>query len=72
MILGHLSIADGTIVSAGTLVSRTIAEPGFYTGFFPLMKNRDWERNAALLRHLDQLRERLRKLEARLQGIDDA
>ena len=63
MIAGHLSIADGTVISAGTLVSRTIAEPGFYTGFFPLMKNRDWERNAALLRHLDELRARVRALE---------
>lgn len=72
MILGHLSIADGTIISSGTLVSRTIAEPGFYTGFFPLMSNRDWERNAATLRRLDQLRERVRALEARLQGSDDA
>ncbi len=72
MILGHLSIADGTIVSAGTLVSRTIGEAGFYTGFFPLMNNRDWERNAAALRRLDQLRERIRRLEARLQGNDEA
>lgn len=72
MILGHLSIADGTVISSGTLVSRTIGEAGFYTGFFPLMKNRDWERNAAALRHLDELRERVRKLEARLPGNDDA
>ncbi|GIL04578.1 MAG: UDP-3-O-acylglucosamine N-acyltransferase [Betaproteobacteria bacterium] len=72
MILGHLSIADGTIISSGTLVSRTIGEAGFYTGFFPLMKNREWERNAATLRHLDELRERIRRLEARLQGTNDA
>lgn len=72
MILGHLSIADGTVISSGTLVSRTIGEAGFYTGFFPLMRNRDWERNAAALRHLDELRERVRKLEARLLGNDDA
>jgi UDP-3-O-[3-hydroxymyristoyl] glucosamine N-acyltransferase len=63
MILGHLSIADGTVVSSGTLVSRSIREPDFYTGFFPLMRNRDWERNAALLRHLDELRDRIRRLE---------
>jgi UDP-3-O-[3-hydroxymyristoyl] glucosamine N-acyltransferase len=67
MILGHLSIADGTVISSGTLVSRTISEPGFYTGFFPFMKNRDWERNAALLRHLNELRDRVRALEAQLQ-----
>ena len=63
MILGHLSIADGTVVSSGTLVSRSITAAGFFTGFFPLMSNRDWERNAAVLRQLAELRDRVRRLE---------
>jgi UDP-3-O-[3-hydroxymyristoyl] glucosamine N-acyltransferase len=67
MIAGHLSIADGTLIGPGTLVSRTIATRGYYTGFFPLMTNRDWERNAAALRHLQELRSRVRTLEARLK-----
>ena len=67
MIAGHLSIADGTLIGPGTLVSRTIATAGYYTGFFPLMTNRDWERNAAALRHLQELRNRVRALEARLK-----
>ena len=71
MIVGHISIADGTVIGGGTLVSRTISEPGFYTGFFPMMKNRDWERNAASLRHLDELRQRVRALEAQLKGHKD-
>ncbi|BAP88675.1 UDP-3-O-acylglucosamine N-acyltransferase [Burkholderiales bacterium GJ-E10] len=64
MIHGHLQIVDGTIVAAGTLVSRSLREPDFYTGVFPMMRNRDWERNAALLRHLVELRDRIRRLEA--------
>lgn len=64
MIHGHITLADGCVVSAGTLISRSLAEPGFYTGVFPFMRNRDWERNAALLRHLDDLRARIRRLEA--------
>jgi UDP-3-O-[3-hydroxymyristoyl] glucosamine N-acyltransferase len=63
MIHGHISICDGVIVSGGTLISRSISEPGFYSGVFPFMPNRQWERNAALLRHLDELRDRLRQLE---------
>jgi UDP-3-O-[3-hydroxymyristoyl] glucosamine N-acyltransferase len=63
MIHGHLSIADGTVVGAGTLVSRSLAEADFYTGVFPIMRNRDWERNAALVRHLVELRDRIRRLE---------
>jgi UDP-3-O-[3-hydroxymyristoyl] glucosamine N-acyltransferase len=69
MIAGHLSIADGTIVGPGTLVSRTISEPGYYTGFFPLMTNREWERNAAALRHLQDLRSRVRALEAQVKDL---
>jgi UDP-3-O-[3-hydroxymyristoyl] glucosamine N-acyltransferase len=67
MIAGHLSIADGTLIGPGTLVSRTISEPGYYTGFFPLMTNRDWERNAAALRHLQELRSRVRALETQFR-----
>ena len=66
MIHGHLSIADGTVIGAGTLVSRSLPKADFYSGVFPIMRNRDWERNAALVRHLVQMRERLRRLEARL------
>jgi hypothetical protein len=45
-------------------VSRSLAQPDFYTGVFPIMRNRDWERNAALVRHLVELRDRIRRLEA--------
>ncbi len=63
MIAGHLTIADGCAIGPGTLVSSSITEPGHYTGFFPMMKNRDWERSAAIIRHLDELRRRVRELE---------
>jgi len=63
-IAGHLSIADGCVIGPATVVSGSIDTPGHYTGFFPIMKNRDWERTAAILRHLDALRTRIRELEA--------
>ncbi len=62
-ILGHLTIADDVHISAQSTVSRSIAEPGTYTGFFPLDDNRSWEKNAVTLRQLHALRERLRALE---------
>jgi UDP-3-O-[3-hydroxymyristoyl] glucosamine N-acyltransferase len=66
MIHGHITLADGVIVSGGTLISRSIGEAGFYSGVFPHMSNREWERNAAVVRHLDELRTRLRRLERQL------
>lgn len=62
-ILGHLSICDDVVVSAMALVTRSIRKPGFYSGSFPLMDNAQWERAAATLRHLPDLRARLRQLE---------
>jgi UDP-3-O-[3-hydroxymyristoyl] glucosamine N-acyltransferase len=39
-----------------SLVTRSITKPGFYTGVFPLMPNRDWEHAAAGLRRQVRLR----------------
>jgi UDP-3-O-[3-hydroxymyristoyl] glucosamine N-acyltransferase len=62
-ILGHLEICDGVTISAMSLVTRSIRQPGFYTGIFPLVPNDDWERIAATLKRLPALRERMRLLD---------
>jgi UDP-3-O-[3-hydroxymyristoyl] glucosamine N-acyltransferase len=66
-VLGHLSIADGVNVSSFTLVTRSIRKPGHYTGFYPIDDNASWEKNAATLKQLSTLRERLRVLENELK-----
>ena len=63
MIIGHLEIADNVEISAGTLVPKTIRKPGKYTGVFPISDHEDWSRNASLVRHLKDLRNRIRALE---------
>jgi UDP-3-O-[3-hydroxymyristoyl] glucosamine N-acyltransferase len=62
-ILGHLEIADDVHISSFSLVTRSIAKPGHYTGVFPLDDNASWEKNAATLRQLHSMRDRLRALE---------
>lgn len=62
-ILGHLELADGVHISACSIVTRSILKPGTYTGFFPIDDNASWEKNAASLRQLNKLRERVRALE---------
>lgn len=71
MVLGHLTIVDNVHVSSGSLVSRSISEPGQYTGFYPLAKNADWERTAAVVRQLDGMRDRVRELEKQLRQLLD-
>jgi UDP-3-O-[3-hydroxymyristoyl] glucosamine N-acyltransferase len=41
----------------------SIRKPGPYTGVFPIDEHAAWEKNAATLRHLHTLRDRLRVLE---------
>lgn len=62
-VAGHLTIADHVEISAHTLVTKSITEPGTYTGAYPFETNRDWRRNAASLRRLGELVERVRALE---------
>ncbi len=66
IILGHLTLVDGVHVSAASVVTRSIATPGHYTGFFPIDDNSSWEKNAASLKQLHKLRDRLKSMEAQL------
>ena len=68
IVLGHLHLADHVHISAATVVTRSITRPGHYTGMFPIDDNANWEKNAATLRHLHSLRERLRALEKQTPG----
>lgn len=70
-IIGHLEIADHVCVSAFTLISKSIREPGTYTSTPPFMKHRDWLKNSALARNLELLEKRLRALEQRTISPDD-
>ena len=63
VVLGHLKLADGVHISAASVVTRSILKPGHYSGIFPIDDNAQWEKNAASLKQLHKLRERLRSLE---------
>jgi len=62
-ITGHLHLADGVHLTAASTVTRSVDKPGWYSGSFPLDDNASWEKNAATLRQLYRLRERVRALE---------
>ncbi len=66
VVLGHLKLADGVNVSAASVVTRSILQPGHYTGMFPIDDNASWEKNAASLKQLNRLRERLKAVEQAL------
>jgi len=68
MVSGHLTLVDDVFVSGGTAVTSDILHAGRYTGVYPYAAHRDWQRNAAVLTQLNQLRRRLRALETRAPG----
>ncbi len=63
IVLGHLALADGVHVSAATVVTHSLQRPGHYTGMFPIDENARWEKNAATLKQLHRLRDRIKALE---------
>ncbi len=67
IVLGHLVVGDKVHISAASVVTRSIREPGQYTGMFPIDDNASWEKNAASLKQLNRLRERLNAVEQALE-----
>jgi UDP-3-O-[3-hydroxymyristoyl] glucosamine N-acyltransferase len=70
IVLGHLALADEVNISAASVVTRSIHKAGHYTGMFPLDDNAVWEKNAATLKQLHSLRERIRALEDQLKILE--
>jgi UDP-3-O-[3-hydroxymyristoyl] glucosamine N-acyltransferase len=71
-IAGHLNICDGAVIGGFSLVERSVDQPGFYSGAWPLQDHAHWERTAATLKQLPQLRQRLRAMAARLDEPKDS
>ena len=69
-IVGHLDIADNVHISAMTIVTKSIHEPGKYTGNFPAMPHNLWAKNMVQLKKLDELSQRVKLLEEKLQEQD--
>jgi UDP-3-O-[3-hydroxymyristoyl] glucosamine N-acyltransferase len=63
MLSGHLTLADDVHISGGTAITSNISRPGRYTGVYPYAEHGDWQRNAAVIQQLGQLRRRVRALE---------
>ncbi|MEW8628937.1 MAG: UDP-3-O-(3-hydroxymyristoyl)glucosamine N-acyltransferase [Candidatus Thiodiazotropha sp.] len=54
-LVGHLTIGDNVHFSAATLVTRSFAKAGYYSGNLPAMENAAWRRMVARLRKLESL-----------------
>ena len=62
IVLGHLEVADGCQISAMTLITKSVSQPGTYTSAMPFMPHDEWLKNAAQLRRLAQMADTVRKM----------
>jgi len=62
-LVGHLEIVDNVHITAMSMVTHSISEPGTYSAGTPLTKNPLWRRNAVRFKQLDALMRRVSVLE---------
>ncbi|MBT9614015.1 MAG: UDP-3-O-(3-hydroxymyristoyl)glucosamine N-acyltransferase [Burkholderiales bacterium] len=70
MIVGHLQIADGITVSPGTMVTKSLTEPGTYSAIWAAEPHREWLKHAAQLRRMEELSNRVRELEKIIEALE--
>lgn len=70
MIVGHLQIADGITISPGTMVTKSLTEPGTYSAMWAAEPHREWLKHAAQLRRMEELSHRVRELEKKLEALE--
>ncbi len=63
----HIEITDNVIITAMSLVSKSLTRPGSYSSNTPIDDTRTWRKNAARFRQLDEMARRLRQLEKKLE-----
>lgn len=63
---GHIEICDDVQISGFSMVIKAISEPGVYASGIPAAPHREWRRNGARYRQLDDLFQRVKKIEKQL------
>lgn len=63
MVLGHLEITDHVTISPGSMITRSLLVADTYTALMPFQSHKEWLNTAAKIRHLDDLSDKIKKLE---------
>lgn len=66
-ILGHLTIHNDVMVTAHSLVTNSIKEPGVFSSGTPLQPKKEWQKNYIRFKQLDQMSKRIKTLEDQLK-----
>lgn len=67
-IAGHLEIADNVHIIGLSKVTQSITEPGTYASGTPVQPVKEWHRNYIRFKKLDELAQKIKKLEQALES----
>ncbi len=62
----HIEIVDNVTVTAMSMVSKSLTEAGSYSSNTPIDETRNWRKNSARFRQLDEMARRIRQLEKQI------
>jgi UDP-3-O-[3-hydroxymyristoyl] glucosamine N-acyltransferase len=69
VMINSLNVCDDALFTFGSIVTKSVDEPGTYSGHLPAEEAGRWRRNAARFRQLDALADRLIKVERELAKL---
>lgn len=66
---GHMNIADGSIFTGMSMVTKSTKEAGVYSSGIPALPNKEWRKNAARYKHLDSMHRKIVELEKAMSEL---
>jgi len=67
--IGHLNIADGTHLTAGTIVNKSNQQAGVFSSGTGVQENKVWRKNVARFKQLDEMSKKIRLLEKQVKSL---
>ena len=68
-IAGHLNIANDVIITAMSMVIKSIKVAGVYSSGMPINENRIWRKNIIRFKQLDAMAQKIRQLETQIKNL---
>ena len=65
-IAGHISVADDVMITGNSMVIKSIKNSGVYSSGITSDENKNWRKNVARFKSLDQMAKKIRDLEIKL------
>jgi len=66
----NIEVTDNVTVTAMSMVSKSLTEPGSYSSNTPIDDTRSWRKNSARFRQLDEMARKIRQLEKQIKEND--